>query len=301
MDRIGLRRRGFRCASRMVALAMAWTRWHKRLLQGVIVPMIGAAAGLGPQGGATAAQLRPCALGGAAETGRVVTVLDGDSVRFEGGRVMKLAGVEAPQPPLALPAGESWSPASAAKAALERLVDGREVAMTLAATEPDRYGRWRVNLFAGGEWVQERLVAAGWARVHWYPSDSACVFSLLKQEAAARATNLGLWRNASYGVLDALDASLGRRNGLYELVQGRIRSVGHGDYMTFLDFGDDYRRDFTIMVSPKVVERFEQAGVSVDGLKGHKVRVRGVIEESGGPAIRLGDPGEIEVLDDGSN
>ena len=255
----------------------------------------------GPQNGAMAAQVLPCAPGGAAETGRVAIVFDGDTVRLEDGRVMKLAGVEAPQPPLGRPAGKSWSPAVAAREALEGVVEGREVATTLAGSEPDRYGRWRVNLFAGGEWVQARLVAAGWARVHWYPTDSACVFSLLDQERAARAANLGLWRNSSYDVLNAMDPSLGRRNGLYELVQGQIRSVGHGSYMTFLDFGYDYRRDFTIMVSPKVAKQFEEAGLSVDGLRGRMVRVRGVIEESGGPAIRLSDPAEIEVLDDGGN
>ncbi len=280
---------------------MARAGWHKRSMQGIVLTAISVVTGVGPQGDATAAQVSPCAPGGAAETGRVAVVLDGDTVRLEDGRVMKLGGIEAPRPPLSLPSGESWPPSAAAKEALERLVVGREVAMTLAPAVPDRYGRWRVNVFAGGEWVQARLVAAGWARVHWYPTDSTCVFSLLEQEQAAREAKMGLWRNETYSILNASDASLGRRNGLYELVQGRIRSVGHGRTMTFLDFGDDYRRDFTIMVPPKVAKRLEQAGLPVDGLKGRRIRVRGVIEESGGPAIRLSDPAEIEVLDDGGD
>jgi micrococcal nuclease len=69
--------------------------------------------------------------------------------------------------------------------------------------------------------------------------------------------------------------------------------------MIFLDFGGDYRRDFTIMVSPPVAERLSEAGLAVDEFEGRRIRVRGVIEESGGPAIRLNDPSEIEVLDDG--
>jgi hypothetical protein len=44
-----------------------------------------------------------------------------------------------------------------------------------------------------------------------------------------------------------------------------------------------------------------EAGVEVDGLVGRRVRVRGVIEASGGPAIRLGDPGDLEFLDDGKD
>jgi len=32
---------------------------------------------------------------------------------------------------------------------------------------------------------------------------------------------------------------------------------------------------------------------------GKRVRVRGILEESGGPAIRLRNPDEIEILGDG--
>ena len=37
--------------------------------------------------------------------------------------------------------------------------------------------------------------------------------------------------------------------------------------------------------------------VPADALKGRRVRVRGVIEESGGPAIRMGEPVAFELLD----
>ena len=68
--------------------------------------------------------------------------------------------------------------------------------------------------------------------------------------------------------------------------------------MIFLDFGRDYRRDFTVMVSPQVAKGLTAVGVSVDGLAGRRVRVRGVIEERSGPTIRLNNAAEIEVTDD---
>jgi hypothetical protein len=55
------------------------------------------------------------------------------------------------------------------------------------------------------------------------------------------------------------------------------------------------------MVSPSVVARLIAAGLSPDDFANRRVRVRGVIEESGGPAIRLNDPAEIELLDDDQN
>jgi micrococcal nuclease len=276
---------------------MATVGWRRRFLRDIVLRVTGVVVVGALHGGVAAGQTPPCVPGEATETGTVTAVHDGDTVALDDGRIVQLAGVEAPLPPLDRPTDAPWPPSTAARQALEQLVGGRKVALALATAEPDRYGRWRANVYFDGEWVEARLVAAGWARLHWYPSDPACVFSLRYPEAAAREANVGLWRTETYSVLDALDPSLERRNGLYELVQGRIRSVGHGYSMTFLDFGRDYWRDFSIMVPAKVAQRFEGAGLTLDELKGRAVRVRGVIEESGGPAIRLNDPGEIEVLD----
>ena len=68
--------------------------------------------------------------------------------------------------------------------------------------------------------------------------------------------------------------------------------------MVFLDFGRNYSRDFTAMIPVAVAERLAEAGFPVEGFEGRLVRIRGVIEESGGPAIRVDDPVAIEALDD---
>ena len=49
-------------------------------------------------------------------------------------------------------------------------------------------------------------------------------------------------------VKSADDPSLLMRNGLYDLVEGRVVSVGYGSRMVFLDFGRNFRTDFTVMV-----------------------------------------------------
>ncbi len=138
------------------------------------------------------------------------------------------------------------------------------------------------------------LVAAGLARVRLFPGETPCLADLLAAEAGARAARRGLWALADFAVRRADDPSLPAQTGLYELVEGQIVSVGHGKLMVFLDFGKDYRRDFTIMVPVAMVDRLP---LSADAFKGRRVRVRGVIEESGGPAIRLDSPDGIELLD----
>ena len=233
------------------------------------------------------------------ETATIAEVMDGDTVRLDDGRVVRLAGIEAPKSPLGWPKREPSPLAEAGRRGLEALVAGRTVAVAFIGGEPDRHGRWHAQVFFGddGGWLQAALVAAGFARVRGPSGDRSCVAALLAEERTARAGGLGLWANEDHAVRRADDPSLLERNGLYELVEGRVVSVGHGSYMIFIDFGRDYRRDFTIMVSPPVAKRLAEAGIVIDALKHRRLRVRGTIEESGGPAIRLTDPADIEFVD----
>jgi micrococcal nuclease len=248
-----------------------------------------------------AAQAEGCPLAGA-KTATVVDVLDGDTLRLGDGMTVRLAGTEAPRPPLSQPADAKWQPAEASREGLRVFVGGRTVGLAPASPGPDRYGRLHAFVFlADGRSVQSAMVEGGLARVRWLAEESQCFQVLLAAEDTARKARRGLWSSHDYRPRSANDPSLLERNGLYELVEGRIVSVGHGTRMVFLDFGRNYRRDFTVMVSPAVVARLIAAGLSPDGFANRRVRVRGVIEESGGPAIRLNDPAEIEFLDDDQN
>jgi endonuclease YncB( thermonuclease family) len=235
----------------------------------------------------------------AARTTQVAAVLDGDTVRLEDGRIVRLAGIEAPKRPLGGSTADRWPLAEAAREGLAGLIAGKTVAVATIGPEPDRYGRLVGHLsLSDGTWIEAALVRRGLARARPQPDDMACFSVLVSEEAVARAGHRGLWRDQDYAIRAADDPSLADRKGLYELVEGRVVSVGHGRRMIFLDFGSDYRRDFTIMVNSDLAERLAETGVAVDALEGRRVRVRGVIEESGGPAVRISDPAEIELLDD---
>lgn len=290
-----------RPAYRVVALIMLWAGGTRYPSAGVVA--VAACVTATGAGGASAAIHRPACSVEGATTARVAAVVDGDTLQLSDGRVIRLAGIEAPERPLGLEGDRPWPLSEAARHALEQMVAGKTVRMVVAQRSADRHGRWRANLFigAGDQWVQALLVAAGWARVHWLPSDSPCIFALLDQEEKARAAAKGLWIERRYAVRRAGEPSLIKQIGLYELVQGRVTSVGHGRYMIFLDFGDDYRRDFSVMIPPAVARGLAEAGLPADRLKGRQIRVRGVVENSGGPAIRLNDPAEIELLDDGGD
>lgn len=219
-------------------------------------------------------------------------------LRLGDGRLVRLAGIDVPGPPLDAEDGASSPLGLAALSALAKAVAGGAVLVPLDAEAADRHGRVPGYLrLPGGRTAQEILIEAGLARARWLPGEASCFLQFRAAEGMAEEARLGVWGSPDYATRAADDASLRSRIGLYELVEGRVLSVGHGSRMIFLDFGHDYRRDFTVMVAPKVAEGLASAGVPADALVNRSVRVRGVIEESGGPAIRLNDPAEIEVLD----
>ena len=143
----------------------------------------------------------------------------------------------------------------------------------------------------------EEMIAAGFARVRPYPNEVPCIARLLELEEAGRAAKSGLW-NREFAILDANDPSLIARNGLYVVVEGFVLSVGQGNRVDFLNFGHFWQRDFTVLVSAPIAATLTENGMDTAALAERRVRVRGVIEESGGPSIRLNDFRELEILDD---
>jgi len=232
----------------------------------------------------------------AADTGIVAEVLDGDTLVLADGRTVRLAGVEAPKAYLAPPGADVEDTAEAAHRALERFVAGKRVGFHPVEPPIDRHGRILAVLTVDGAWLQEVMVSQGFARVRPFAAGDSCLDALRAVERNARDLGLGLWRNPEFSVMSAYDPSLIERNGLYIVVEGRVVSVGHGNRIDFLNFGHVWRRDFTVLVGTAASRQLAESGRSTDTMVGKWVRVRGIIEESGGPAIRLNDPGEIEIL-----
>jgi endonuclease YncB( thermonuclease family) len=228
-------------------------------------------------------------------TGSVAAIVDGDTLRLADGTLVRLAAVEAPGDPA--PAVGDRAPAEAAASFLGDAALGRPVVLSPLAK--DRYGRLRADVhLADGRWLQAELVAAGLARVRPGFGESGCARLLLAIEAGARRRNRGIWASPAFAVKTADDPSLLARSGLYEVVEGRVVSVARGLRLAFIDFGRDFRRDFTVMVPNAIVADWAAAGMPLEGLRGRRVRVRGLVEESGGPAIRLADSIELELVDE---
>ena len=156
----------------------------------------------------------------------------GDVLELEGGRAVRLAGIEAPAP--------GWPWGEAARATLERLAAGRRVDLLYAGRADDGEGRALAQVrVADGAWLEGALLEAGVARVRPRAGEAALAHEMLAREARARAARRGLWADPAYRV--RLPDEFGWDDAGLQLVEGRVRRVTSRGAVTYLDFADDYR------------------------------------------------------------
>ena len=222
----------------------------------------------------------------------VRAVLDGRTFALTDGREVRLDGIEVPQT-------DHRNAAQASKVALEAMVGGgREVTLKRLDAQADRYGRLLAYAFVPGDErsAQQSQLAAGHARVAARVGNAACAARLLSAERAARDAGLGLWGEASYALRKADDpAAVLAERGRFTLVEGRVISVRESGGTIYVNFGRRWTEDFTVTVLRRHERTFGAAGLDLKALAGRQVRVRGFVEERGGPWIEVTRPEQIEV------
>ncbi|VAW14638.1 hypothetical protein MNBD_ALPHA09-2167 [hydrothermal vent metagenome] len=232
-------------------------------------------------------------------TATVTSVIDGDTVGLDDGSQVRLVGTQAPKLPLGRKNFPVWPLAPEAKAGLAELTLGKTVELRYGGLRKDRHGRRLAHLFAGDDqtWVQEEMIARGLARTYSFADNRSCVRRLQKREARARGEELGIWSLDYYALRQASETGelLDLVNS-FQLVEGRIAAVAKVRGRVFLNFGKNYRDDFTAVISPGDVRRFANGSIDLMALKGATIRVRGWVERFNGPSIDVTHPEQIEIL-----
>jgi endonuclease YncB( thermonuclease family) len=216
----------------------------------------------------------------------------GDRVVMADGRTVRLAGVR-----LAGPAEPAAAPAAAAQAALTQLVSGQSVRLGTEAPTHDRFGQLVAHLErADGLWLQGTLLEQGRVQVQTRPGETARATEMLALERAAREARRGLWAEPAFAVRAAED--LTGVIGSFQIVRGRVRRVAPTERYLYLNFGADWRTDFTVRLARAERGRLEaRLGHDIAALEGRLVEVRGFVLEAAGPLIALSHPEQFEVLE----
>ena len=232
----------------------------------------------------------------------VLSIENSETLKLTDGRVVRLLGVLGPRPPLVNAATSAWPAEQQAQDALRILVGGRQVTLAFDQRRRDRYGQILAHVFVWHNgnrlWVQGELLAHGHARAAVLPGNTACLNALISHERLAHAPPRGVWRRNFYRVLKPNPPKwlLTKQRHRFVIIEGRISNVAIRKSKIYLNFGKDWRRDFTAALHKRGLHQTSTTLADLIALKGQRVRVRGWIERRNGPYIKLAHPGLIERM-----
>ena len=236
------------------------------------------------------------------ETGAVKSVLDGDTLYLEEGLKVRLSAIQAPKLPLGRAGFKAWPLGEESKSALQKLTKNKTLQLYYGGEQRDRYDRALAQTYVldnEGQkdiWLQEEMVRLGMARVYTWPDTFQDAEKLYAAEIKARDAKRGIWGHDYYRIRTPEPDNLAQDIDSYQIVQGIITSTADVRGQIYLNFGANYKTDFTIAIAKRDRKRFEKADIDPLGLEGATVRVRGWIELSNGPMIWLDHPERLEVL-----
>lgn len=220
--------------------------------------------------------------------GRVDQVLDGLTIVLKDKKIVRLSSIDIPDH--AYPDGGTIN--LAAKAALEKLLpSGTEVLIyqTRQAKigRTNRLGQELSHLVKkdDGTWVNGALVENGYARAMPSDANPEHTKTLYALEDKARAAKLLLWTDEGWPILSPDNANEGM--GEYRIVEGVVQSAATVKNNLYLNFGKNWKDDFTVMLSPAIRRNLARQGIDPLSLAHKKIRVRGYIRDYNGPFIEL--------------
>ena len=248
-----------------------------------------------PRGGDTPEAVAPQTVA----EGTVASIVDGDTLLLTEGAEIRLVGIQAPKLPLGRRNFRPWPLAEESKRALAALAAGRRLRLSYGGRQVDRHGRLLAHLTIAdgadsGLWIQGALLEQGMARVYSFPDNRSRVTEMLTRERAARAAKRGIWNHPFYAIRTAENAA--RHIGTFQLVEGRIVGTATVRGRGYLNFGANWKTDFTVSISPRTLRQRWQGGPAIAALEGRRIRVRGWLKSYNGPLIEATHPEQIEIL-----
>jgi len=230
---------------------------------------------------------------------RVNLIMDGDTVSLSNGERVRYLGIDTPESRKKNADG-SWKKltnpyADRATELNRRLVKGKRIELEYDVTARDRYGRKLCYVFIDGVFVNAELVRRGLAMPMSCPPDVKYEDILRMAMDEARLEKRGLWNELLDIPVPADQAE--KYIGQVQTVEGEVKSVYPGEQCISLNFGDDFRTDFTIAIFPNQLDNFRRSNIDpVRDYPGKRVRVCGLIKEYNGPEIVVERPEEIEFV-----
>ena len=167
--------------------------------------------------------------------------------------------------------------------------------------KPDRYGRRLGQFFLVTAdnpepfWYQGALLEAGLALFDGRGGQNDCTRAMLAAEKRGQQSRAGKWFSSALESQSDDIEELNRLDGYFGIVRGRVISIGDRKRTLYLNFGRNWREDFTVIIPKSGKSAYKGSLSSLKNLAGKTIRVRGLLQQAGGPMIRVMQEAQIET------
>jgi micrococcal nuclease len=228
---------------------------------------------------------------------KVAQVIDGDTVILANNQKVRYIGLDTPELTERTSTGFEYAPKPFAEEAREfnrSLVEGKVVRLEFDVVKKDKYGRLLAYCFVDDKLVNAEILKNGLGMLYTMAPNVKYVEVLVRAQEQARAEELNLWSRD--GVFSFQEA--GGHIGELATVEGRVLKVKKTNAAVYLNFGQDYRTDFSVVIFKDGYRLFNEKKIDLEqDFKGRMVRASGLIKEYNGPEIIVRHPAQIEVID----
>lgn len=218
---------------------------------------------------------------------KVDKVADGDTVKLEDGRKVRLLGINTPEIKHRNQATEAGG--EAAKHWLVEKLKNQKVRLVTDVEQTDKYNRTLAYLITENkENINVALVALGLAAVNIYPPNLLYVNELVEAGNRAEQAKLGIWRQSEYAVIpvDRLD-----RNGHSGWIRlmGKVSVIRSSRKYVYLEFSDKFQA--------RIEKKWLPLFPDINNYRGRTVEVRGWLNKNrGGWSMLIRHPSAIKII-----
>lgn len=212
-----------------------------------------------------AAQAQACQPAGATRSYQVASVVDGDTLRLQDGRRVRLIGLDTPE--LGRDGRADAPYALAARSALQALIEASDhrVLLEPGVERRDRHRRLLAHLHTNdGRNLTAELLRQGLGYQAVVPPNLTHLGCYRQAERDARSSGLALWSREIAQAADAADAEPG-----FHLLQGRVVRIGTSQHAVWLNL----QGGLSVKVPWKVWR--EMTGDQPEDVEGRRLEVRG--------------------------
>ncbi len=227
---------------------------------------------------------------------KVSEVLNPLTIKLEDGRIVHLAGLDFPD----LDFYEAGDLSITAQKILKDFLTNRKVVIYQTKSKDkgrmNRMGHHIAHLVRADDniWTQGLLISLGVARVRTTKYNPEMADQMLKLEEKARKNKSGMWNMDKHQVLSPEQTQ--EYIGSYQIVEGRVHNASMRKNKLYLNFGNNWRDDFTVAISALNLKQFIKKKIDPKSWNGKLIRVRGWISSYNGPYMEIDHPERFEAL-----